>query len=203
MIRVKAVERKLKFEAGENGAFQYRYVMQAELYSKLTQSKVIEEASLRSGISKGVINASWDAIGQVIRAWLTEGHSVAIPGMGSMRFSLRSTSVEDVNKVASSLITSRRVLFTPTVEIKRELQNTSVSITCIDRDGNVVKRINSADVDDVEDPEDENQNDQGDGTNGGSANGQGEAGADNGSQDNGSQGDGNGGGDNGTGSDEN
>lgn len=198
MIRVKAVERKLKFEAGENGAFQYRYVMQAELYSKLTQSKVIEEASLRSGISKGVINASWDAIGQVIRAWLTEGHSVAIPGMGSMRFSLRSTSVEDVNKVASSLITSRRVLFTPTVEIKRELQNTSVSITCIDRDGNVVKRINSADVDDVEDPEDENQNDQGDGTNGGSANGQGEAGADNGSQ-----GDGNGGGDNGTGSDEN
>ena len=198
MIRVKAVERKLKFEAGENGAFQYRYVMQAELYSKLTQSKVIEEASLRSGISKGVINASWDAIGQVIRAWLTEGHSVAIPGMGSMRFSLRSTSVEDVNKVASSLITSRRVLFTPTVEIKRELQNTSVSITCIDRDGNVVKRINSADVDDVEDPEDENQNDQGDGTNGGSANGQGESGAENGSQ-----GSGNGGGDNGTGSDEN
>ena len=198
MIRVKAVERKLKFEAGENGAFQYRYVMQAELYSKLTQSKVIEEASLRSGISKGVINASWDAIGQVIRAWLTEGHSVAIPGMGSMRFSLRSTSVEDVNKVASSLITSRRVLFTPTVEIKRELQNTSVSITCIDRDGNVVKRINSADVDDVEDPEDENQNGQGDGTNGGSANGQGESGAENGSQ-----GSGNGGGDNGTGSDEN
>lgn len=198
MIKVKAVERKLKFEAGENGAFQYRYVMQAELYSKLTQSKVIEEASLRSGISKGVINASWDAIGQVIRAWATEGHSVAIPGLGSMRFSLRSTSVDDVNKVASSLITSRRVIFTPTVEIKRELQNTSVSITCIDRDGNVVKRINSTDADDIEDPEDENLNGQSDGTNGGSANGQGEAGADNGSQ-----GDGNGDGDNGTGSDEN
>lgn len=191
MIRVKAVERKLKFEAGENGAFQYRYVMQAELYSKLTQSKVIEEASLRSGISKGVINASWDAIGQVIRAWLTEGHSVAIPGMGSMRFSLRSTSVEDVNKVASSLITSRRVLFTPTVEIKRELQNTSVSITCIDRDGNVVKRINSADVDDVEDPEDDNPNGQGDGTDGGSdnGNGQGDGAPDNGSQDGGNSGD--------------
>lgn len=191
MIKVKAVERKLKFEAGENGAFQYRYVMQAELYSKLTQSKVIEEASLRSGISKGVINASWDAIGQVIRAWLTEGHSVAIPGMGSMRFSLRSTSVEDVNKVASSLITSRRVLFTPTVEIKRELQNTSVSITCIDRDGNVVKRINSADVDDVEDPEDDNPNGQGDGTDGGSdnGNGQGDGAPDNGSQDGGNSGD--------------
>ena len=185
MIKVKAVERKLKFEAGENGAFQYRYVMQAELYSKLTQSKVIEEASLRSGISKGVINASWDAIGQVIRAWLTEGHSVAIPGMGSMRFSLRSTSVEDVNKVASSLITSRRVLFTPTVEIKRELQNTSVSITCIDRDGNVVKRINSADVDDVEDPEDDNPNGQGGGTDDGSdnGNGQGDGTPDKGSQD--------------------
>ena len=117
-IKVKAIERKLKFEAGEDGKFEYRYVLQADLYNKLTQAKVIQEASLRSGISKGAINAAWDAIGEVVKAWATEGHSVAIPGLGSMRFGLRSKSVINVNDVASSLITSRRVIFVPSTDIK-------------------------------------------------------------------------------------
>ena len=108
---------------------------------------------MRSGISKGSINAAWDAIGAVIKAWATEGHSVAIPGLGSMRFGLRATSVSDVNRVGSGLITSRRVIFTPNVDIKEELARTSVSITCYDRNGNIVKRITSTDEGNVEDPE--------------------------------------------------
>ena len=143
-IKVKAIERKLKFEAGEDGKYEYRYVLQADLYNKLTQAKVIQEASLRSGISKGAINAAWDAIGEVIKAWATEGHSVAIPGLGSMRFGLRSKSVRNVNDVAAKLITSRRVIFTPSSEIKAELNSTSVAITCVDRDGKVVKRVTAS-----------------------------------------------------------
>ena len=40
-------------------------MLQADLYNKLSQSKVIQEAALRSGIAKGAINAAWDAIGEV------------------------------------------------------------------------------------------------------------------------------------------
>ena len=149
-IRVKAVERNVSFDKNVE---KWAYVMQAELYSKLSQSKVIQEAAMRSGISKGSINAAWDAIGEVIKAWATEGHSVAIPGLGSMRFGLRATSVSDVNRVGSGLITSRRVIFTPNVDIKEELARTSVSITCYDRNGNIVKRITSTDEGNVEDPE--------------------------------------------------
>ena len=83
------------------------------MYSSLNQKKVIKEAALRSGVSQGVMQACWDAAGEVIKAWATEGHSVALPGLGTMRFGLRSKSVEDVNKVKSSLITSRRIIFTP------------------------------------------------------------------------------------------
>ena len=150
-IKVKAVERNVSFDKNVE---KWAYVMQAELYSKLSQSKVIQEAAMRSGISKGSINAAWDAIGEVIKAWATEGHSVAIPGLGSMRFGLRATSVSDVNRVGSGLITSRRVIFTPNVDIKEELARTSVSITCYDRNGNIVKRITSTDEGNVEDPED-------------------------------------------------
>ena len=151
-IKVKAVERNVSFDKNSE---KWAYVLQADLYSKLSQAKVIQEAALRSGISKGAINAAWDSIGEVIKAWATEGHSVAIPGLGSMRFGLRSTSVADVNKVGAGLITSRRVIFSPNQDIKKELAEASVSITCYDRNGNVVKRVTSTDDAEVEDPEDE------------------------------------------------
>lgn len=134
----------------------YRFVMQTQLYNSLTQAKVIKEASLRSGIQKGALNAAWDAIGEVIKAWATEGHSVAIPGLGSMRFSVRANSVENVEEVSTKLITSRRVIFTPSVDIKNELKQTGINITCFDKDGNLVKAVNSSDAGNVEDGEDEN-----------------------------------------------
>lgn len=168
-IKVKAIERKLKFEAGEDGKFEYRYVLQADLYNKLTQAKVIQEASLRSGISKGAINAAWDAIGEVIKAWATEGHAVAVPGLGSMRFGIRSTSVANVNKVGADLITARRVIFTPSVEIKDELKKTSINITCYDRNGEIVKRVTSTDDSDVEDPDNEPTDPNGSGGSNGSS----------------------------------
>ena len=165
-LKVKAVERLLKFD--KESAGKYRYVMKPELYTSLDQKKVIREAALRSGVSQGVMKACWDAAGEVIKAWATEGHSVALPGLGTMRFGLRSKSVEDVNKVKSNLITSRRIIFTPDTDLKDELKNTAIVITCYDRNGNEVKRVTSDDDAEVEDPENEST---GDGENGSTENG--------------------------------
>ena len=152
-MKVKAIEKKLKFTKDENDPGVYRYVLQPEQYSSLTQKKVIREAALRSGVSQGVMQACWDAAGEVIKAWATEGHSVALPGLGTMRFGLRSKSVEKVEDVKSSLITCRRIIFTPDVDLKDELKNTPVQITCYDRDGKEVKRVTSDDDGTVEDPD--------------------------------------------------
>ena len=171
-LKVKAVERKIKFNKNDEGV--WRYVMQPDLYIALTQTKVIKEAALRSGVSQGVMKACWDAAGEVIKAWATEGHSVALPGLGTMRFGLRSKSVEDVNKVKTSLITARRIIFTPAVDLKDELANTAIQITCYDRTGKEVKRVTSADDGTIEDTENENnENTENDGSqqNGGSQNG--------------------------------
>ena len=70
-----------------------------------------------------------------------------------MRFGLRAKSVANVNDVKTSLITCRRIIFTPTVELKDELANTSVQITCYDKDGKEVKRVTSTDDGTVEDNE--------------------------------------------------
>lgn len=142
-IKVKAIERNVAFEKGKQ---KWAFVMQAELYSQLNATKVIEEAAVRSGLPKAVINAGWSAIGEVIAAWATEGHSVAVPGLGSLRFGLNSTAVEDVNKVSANLITRRYIIFVPNTDIKKELEETSVNITCYDRNGKVVKQVTSTDT---------------------------------------------------------
>ena len=154
-LKVKAVERKIKFSKNENDPGVYRYVMSPELYIALSQAKVIREAALRSGVSQGVMKACWDAAGEVIKAWATEGHSVALPGLGTMRFGLRAKSVEKVEDVKTGLISSRRIIFTPTQDLKDELADTAIQITCYDRNGEIVKRVTSADEGTVEEPEGE------------------------------------------------
>ena len=152
-MKVKAIEKKLKFSKDPNDPGVYRYVMSPEQYSSLNQKKVIKEAALRSGVSQGVMQACWDAAGEVIKAWATEGHSVALPGLGTMRFGLRAKSVEKLEDVKSSLISTRRIVFTPDADLKDELKATAVQITCFDHTGKEVKRVTSADDGDIEDPE--------------------------------------------------
>ena len=48
-LKVKAVERLLKFD--KESAGKYRYVLKPEMYSTLSQAKVIKEAAMRSGVS--------------------------------------------------------------------------------------------------------------------------------------------------------
>ena len=153
MIQIKAKQQNVSFEKNVE---KLAFVLSAHLYNTLDASKVIEEAAKRSGISVGVIKAAWDAAGEVIRNWATEGHNVPLPGLGSMRFGVRSKSVQSVEDVKTSLISARRVIFTPSKEVRDELQNTKISITCFDKEGKIVKRVTSSDSNDIEDPEQEN-----------------------------------------------
>ncbi|MBP3373453.1 MAG: DNA-binding protein [Bacteroidaceae bacterium] len=152
MLKLKAIERNISFEKGKE---KWAYVLQPELYSRLSEAKTISEAAMRSGISKGTISAAYAAISETIAAWATEGHSVAVPGLGIMRFGVRAQSVEDVNDVSANLITNRRVIFTPSVELKDELKRTAISITCIDRDGNIVKQTGASDGGNVEEEDEQ------------------------------------------------
>ena len=155
-LKIKAKEKKLKFS--KDGPEVYRYVMVPDLYSTLDQEKVIKEAAIRSGVSEGVMQACWKGAGEVIKAWATEGHSVALPGLGNMRFGLSAKAVEDVNDVKTSLIRTRRIVFTPTVALKEELASTAIQITCYDRNGDIVKRVTSADPGTVEETDNTDDN---------------------------------------------
>ena len=154
-MAIKVIAQRREVKLGKNPG--KKFVMRPDLYIPIQEKKVFSEASTHSGISAGVIKAAWDAAGEVIRTWATEGHSVPLPGLGTMRFSVRSKAVEKLEDVKTNLISVRRIVFTPNVEVKDELKNTSIQITCLDEDGTVLKRVTSGDSGDVEDNENENQ----------------------------------------------
>jgi hypothetical protein len=83
-----------------------------------------------------------------------------------MRFGVRSKAVAELEDVKTNLISVRRIIFTPNTDVKDELKNTSIQITCLDEDGNVLKRVTSGDSGDIEDTENEGGNTQ-NGENGG------------------------------------
>jgi len=163
-MAIKVIAQRRVLKIGKNPGVK-KFVMRPDLYIPIQEKKVFAEASTHSGISAGVIKAAWDAAGEVLRTWATEGHSIPLPGLGTMRFGVRSKAVEKLEDVKTGLITTRRIVFTPSVEVKDELKNTSIQITCLDEDGNVLKRVTSGDSGEIEE---ENENE-----NGGSENGSG------------------------------
>ena len=194
-MAIKVIAQRREVKLGKNPGM--KFVMRPDLYIPIAEKKVFSEASTHSGISAGVIKAAWDAAGEVIRTWATEGHSVPLPGLGTMRFGVRAKAVAELEDVKTNLISVRRIVFTPNVEVKDELKNTSIQITCLDEDGNVLKRVTSGDSGEVEDNENGNESENGN-ENGGTQNG-GTSSGDNGGNTGGDNGGNSGGGDNGGG----
>jgi len=166
-MAIKVIAQRREVKLGKNPG--KKFVMRPDLYIPIQEKKVFAEASTHSGISAGVIKAAWDAAGEVIRTWATEGHSVPLPGLGTMRFGVRSKAVAELEDVKANLITTRRIIFTPNVDVKDELKNTAIQITCLDEDGNVLKRVTSGDSGEIEDNENGGESENGN-ENGGSSN---------------------------------
>ena len=127
-MAIKVIAQRRVLKIGKNPGVK-KFVMRPELYTPIQEKKVFKEASIRSGISAGAMKAAWDAAGEVIKAWATEGHSVPLPGLGTMRFGVRS-----------------------------KLADTAIQITSYDRNGQEGKRVTSADEGIVEDNDNVNDN---------------------------------------------
>ena len=156
-MAIKVIAQRRELKIGKNPGVK-KFVMRPDLYIPISEKKVFKEAAAHTGVSEAVLKAAWDAAGEVIRAWATEGHSVPLPGLGTMRFGVRAKAVEDLEDVKTGLISTRRIVFTPSSEMKDVLKDTSIQITCLDEDGNVLKRVTSSDSGTVEE---DNGNDNG------------------------------------------
>ena len=82
-MAIKVIAQRREVKLGKKPGM--KFVMRPDLYIPIAEKKVFSEASTHSGINAGVIKAAWDAAGEVLRTWATEGHSVPLPGLGTMR----------------------------------------------------------------------------------------------------------------------
>ncbi len=116
---------------------QYAFRLRAEKYNTLDLEKALEEAA-KGGIRKETIRASLEAYASVMMDWLTEGHSVILPGFGTMRFAITASVAQNVEDVKNDLVKLRKIIFTPSPELKKQLNKTETIITCYDRYGHEI-----------------------------------------------------------------
>lgn len=129
--------KQTRIKVGEHKG-EEMFVMKVNHYSTIDAEKIIQYASETYRIPKGVMRASWEAIGGIITSWVLEGHIVEIPGLGNIRAEVRAIARTDARDVTANDIFRRKLLLTPAKDIKNALNATPVSITCYDTRGDKV-----------------------------------------------------------------
>ncbi len=145
-------------------AGQYRYMLQTDTYSRLSEEKTIQEVARYSGQSQGTVVAVLFGAAECLKNYGTEGHAISLPALGTLRFAINAKSVASVEEVGTDLIETRKVLFTPSQGVKDALHDCSISITCYDRNGDEVKRVTSSDGGSVDDGSDDDDTPSGGGS---------------------------------------
>ena len=127
-MAIKVIAQRRELKIGKNPGVK-KFVMRPDLYIPISEKKVFKEAAAHTGVSEAVLKAG-----------------------------VRAKAVEDLEDVKTGLISTRRIVFTPSSEMKDVLKDTSIQITCLDEDGNVLKRVTSSDSGTVEEDSDANPN---------------------------------------------
>ena len=90
----------------------------------LSTQQFAKLATTDAAISPGEMLAALDLFGKTALQQLLQGHSVEVPGIGTLRISFSSKGAdtpEDFN--ARTMISGARVLFRPKVEVKQAIAN--------------------------------------------------------------------------------
>ena len=93
-----------------------RYVATAVRASTVSFEKMVEQVSLRSGISKASCRAVMETMVEAAGTWLLEGHGVSVGEIGYLKPAITSKS-SDV--AGGEKIVRKRVLFQPSKAFKK------------------------------------------------------------------------------------
>lgn len=134
-LKVKSTQQAIKVGVCKG---EEMFVMKVEHYSTIHAMEIIKHASDSTGVSKGMIHASWEAIGQVICDYALQGHIVEIPGLGFISAEIRAKAQKEAVDVSEKDVIRRKLMLTPKKVIKDKLNSAKLEITCYDHDGTEV-----------------------------------------------------------------
>ena len=144
MPKLKINSRQQTIKVGEHKG-EEMFIMKVDHYGVYDAEHIISYVNETQCIPKAQLRAAWEALGQAITAWTLEGHIVEIPGLGNIRAEVRAKAQKKACDVSTGDIIRRKLLLTPTKEIKDALNNAERLITCYDSEGRMVRRSEKED----------------------------------------------------------
>ena len=116
-----------------------KFVATAVRSKTVSFDRVVEQISIRSGLSKAVCRAVVETMNDAMCTWLLEGHGVSLGELGYLKpaITCKSAQVEGDER-----ITRKRVLFQPSKDLKLKIE--SMTLDKMASDGTVVEEDGSA-----------------------------------------------------------
>ena len=135
-LKIKSTQQTIK--VGEHKG-EEMFVMKVEHYGVMDAEAIIDFAAEACSLPRSWIGASWEAIGKLICTWALEGHIVEIPGLGHIRAEVRAKAQKEAEDVSAEDVFRRKLILSPTKDIKDKLNAAELDIVCYDKDGAEVK----------------------------------------------------------------
>ncbi len=88
---------------------------------KITKTDLTKEIVTLSSLSRGDVSNVIESLLEIIPKYLLMGKSVILGELGTLRLSFSSEGVEAVEQFRPTLIKGNRILFTPGVELKKNV----------------------------------------------------------------------------------
>lgn len=104
-----------------------RYVGRIVSVGKISGTDLVAEAAEDSTISKATMYAAATAIALQFQEMLLRGYAVELPGVGTFRVSANVNAKSSLDDSSADDITRRRIIYTPSVDLKGELYATSIT----------------------------------------------------------------------------
>ena len=121
MANYKLIQRKLK-ELGKDETTKKFYAIPVT-ERPLTVPQFAKIATTDSALSPGEMLAALELFGQTALQQLLQGHSVEVPGIGSLRISFSSKGVDNPDDFKPrTMISNPRIIFRPKPEVKNAIK---------------------------------------------------------------------------------
>lgn len=107
---------------------QERYVTRPIRYSTIGIDEICDYVASDSTLPRAYVAAVAEGIFKQIEEMLLNGHSIKLPNLGTLRFSLSAKARKTVEEAGATAVYRRRIIFTPSVHLKEAIRSTSLNV---------------------------------------------------------------------------
>lgn len=126
------------------------YILRPARYTTISGNELIRECAKKAMVPKSYAAATLEALAEMTITFLSNGHSVVLPNIGTLSLTADSKAITDLKDLNLRKMVELNIRFRPTLELKKEIDNVGMELGSIfqivdeevvktDTDGNPTK----------------------------------------------------------------